>query len=773
MEICRYMVLAAGITLTISCGNKQNWTEISKGQYNLVVQEGGATLGYSPSSGIELLYEDGFAFKDHNRNGNLDIYEDWRQSARKRAENLASCMTIDEIAGLMLYSEHQAVPTDDSGYWASTYEGKSLSESGLPHSALTDRQKDFLKNDNLRAILVVRVESPAIAAEWNNNLQCFCEGLGKGIPVNISSDPRNEAEAWAEFNAGSGGDISLWPCQLGLAATFDPETVRQFGEIASREYRAMGIATALSPQADLGTEPRWLRFYGTFGESPELATDMIKAYIDGFQTSTGETEICDGWGYCSVNTMVKHWPGGGTGESGRDAHYSFGKYSVYPGNNFNQQLDPFIKGAFNLEGGTGMASAVMPYYTISYGIDPSGRNVGNSYSRYIVNDLLRNRYGYDGVVCTDWGVTHNYYDVNKAEGKCWGCENMTEAERHYEILKAGVDQFGGNNDAGPVLDAYRMWVEDAGEKSARERFEESAVRLLLNMFRTGLFENPYSDPEEADRIVGCPEFMDAGYKAQLKSVIMLKNRGRTLPQTGKKKIYFPMRHIAPEKGFFGQVTDGDYWEYPMDTIMVGEYYDITDKPDEADFAFVYISEPSGPYGYDEADVLSGGNGYIPVSLQYEDYTADYARKPSIAGGDPYENFTDRSYRGKTVRAYNKSDLKLVRDTKAVMGDRPVIVAVAALRPFVPAEIEPYADALLVGINVQHQAILDIISGNYEPQGLLPMQLPASMKTVEEQYEDMPFDMECYTDSEGNSYDFAFGMDWNGVIYDARVRKYAL
>ena len=315
-------MLAAALTV-ISCTN--HWQEIPMEGYILVKQSRGAELGYSPESGVSLLERDGFVFKDLNRNGEVDVYEDWRRSLSERAEDLAASLSIDEIAGLMLYSEHQAVPTDSAGYWSSTYNGVSLSRSGLPHSAVSDKQKQFLSEDNLRAVLMVRAESPRIAAEWNNNLQAFCEGIGHGVPVNISSDPRHEAEAFAEFNAGSGGKISQWPCQLGLAATFDPELVREFGRIASSEYRALGIATALSPQADLGTEPRWFRFYGTFGEDPALSRDMVKAYVDGFQTSEGKDRIEGAWGYESVNCMTKHWPGGGSGEAGRDAHYCFGK----------------------------------------------------------------------------------------------------------------------------------------------------------------------------------------------------------------------------------------------------------------------------------------------------------------------------------------------------------------------------------------------------------------------------------------------------------------
>ena len=184
---------------------------------------------------------------------------------------------------------------------------------------------------------------------------------------------------------------------MGLAATFSPELVEEFGKIASEEYRALGITTAFSPQIDLATEPRWSRFYGIFGESPRLDADMARAYIDGFQTSYDD-EIEDGWGYESVNAMVKLWPGGGPEEGGRDAHYSYGKYTVYPGANFEEHLFPFLEWAFKLKGKTKKAAALMPYYTVSYGIDPTGRNVGNGFSKYLIGDLLREKYHYDGVV---------------------------------------------------------------------------------------------------------------------------------------------------------------------------------------------------------------------------------------------------------------------------------------------------------------------------------------------------------------------------------------
>ena len=768
------LLLASIILATASCTG-QKWTETSTDDgFSIITQKKGRTLGYSPASGAGILEDKGYAFKDMNRNGALDPYEDWRLPAEVRAEDLARRISIEEIAGMMLYSSHQSVPSSGGMFGGATYGGKPFAQSGALSSDLSDAQKKFLTEDNLRAVLVTTVESPAVAARWNNNMQALVEGMGHGIPVNTSSDPRHETSATAEYNYGAGGEISHWPTSLGLAATFDPALVEEFGHIASQEYRALGITTALSPQIDLATEPRWTRFYGTFGESPELDTDMARAYVDGFQTSAGKDELADGWGYASVNAMVKHWPSGGPEEAGRDAHYNYGKYAVYPGGAFKTHLKPFTEGAFKLNGATGKASAVMPYYTISTGIDPSGKNVGNSFSKYIITDLLREKYGYDGVVCTDWNITYDNMGIDKFDGKCWGVEELTVAQRHYECLKAGIDQFGGNNDKNPVLEAYQMWVEEFGQESADRRFRESAKRILMNSFRTGLFENPYLDPEASQALVGKPEFMEKGYQAQLKSVVMVKNSGNVLPvkaSEAKQKVYVPKRYYPQLVNFFGMVTP-ERWEETFATELLEKYYEPVSDPAEADFAIVVIDAPTSGTGYSAEDVKKGGNGYIPISLQYSDYTAEHAREVSLAGGDRLEKSANRSYKGKSVKTVNKTDHETVVEIKKAMGDKPVITVVSTGKPFVP-EFEPYSDAILVSFGCQNQALLELISGAAQPSALLPMQLPADMKTVELQKEDVPYDMECYVDSDGNAYDFAFGLDWSGRINDERTAKYGI
>jgi beta-glucosidase len=765
-----FYLFIISLFINVSCSPK--WKEKTSGNLVTVNNEGRAKLQYHKESGVTLLVVDRYAFKDLNKNGILDPYEDWRLIAQDRAIDLASKMTINQIAGLMLYSKHQAIPASSQGFFKGTYDEKTLEESGANPSDLTDQQKKYLSNDNLRHVLITSVQSPKIAAEWNNKAQSFVEGIGLGIPINISSDPRHQSRADAEFNAGSGGEISMWPTTLGLAATFNPAIVENFGNIASKEYRALGITTALSPQIDLSTDPRWLRFNGTFGENPRLATDMTRAYIDGFQNSMKNTVITDGWGLESVNAMVKHWPGGGTGEAGRDAHYGMGKYAVYPGNQFEIQLTPFINGAFKLKGKTKMASAVMPYYSISYNQDTkNNENIGNAFNSYIIKDLLRTKYGYDGVICTDWGVTGDQGPLDVFfGGKPWGVEHLSVAERHYKVLTAGVDQFGGNNDPQPLIAAYKMGAEEIGEDAMRSRFEDSAVRLLKNIIRVGLFEDPYLDLEITSSTVGKPEFLAAGYDAQLKSVVLLKNQKNILPLPEKSTVYVPKRFTPAGRNFFGAPIP-EKLEYPVNMETMRKYFNISETPDIADFALVFIESPKSGNGYDKTDIKTNGTGYVPISLQYNDYIAVDARETSLAGGDPLENFSNRSYQGKSQKTQNISDMTMVNETSALMGDKPVIVLINTSNPMIFTEFESNVSGIVVHFGVQNQALLDIISGNSEPSGLLPFQMPSNMTTVELQNEDVPQDMECYVDSEGNKYDFGYGLNWDGIIIDERTKRY--
>lgn len=696
--------------------------------HRIFLQKYGPSLGYSSA---DIIRHGSLFFKDLNHNGGLDPYEDWRLSPEERAADLVSQLPPEYLSGLMTNGHTVNVPGVSSmSVSGITYNGKTYAESGAEASDICDQLREALVNFDTRQVLLAHSDGPQTIARWNNKVQALCESLPFGIPSCNSTDPRNEIKATDEYNAGSGGVCSQWPTPLGLAATFDTTVVESFAATVRREYLALGFHTALSPQADLASDPRWRRVPGTFGENPEMVKAMSSAYVHAMQPG--------------VNCIIKHWPGGGTGEGGRDAHLSIGKYGVFPGGRLKTHMD-----AFCLD-----ASGVMPYYTVSYGQDPSGENVGNSYSSYIIDTLLRKQYGYNGIVCTDWGITPDYNgDPLTTAGKCYGVESLTVGERILKALEAGVDEFGGSVKASQIMEAWQLWRARYGEASARERWERSARKILESMIRSGLLENPYVDPANAENVLSDPEAAAKGEEAQRRSIVMLKNHALPVPEGAK--VYVPLRQVPGVYSMTGRLKRAPYVGYSVDTAVVSRHYTIVSDPSEADFALVAITEPEGGIGYKDGQ-------YMPISLQYSPYTASHAREVSIAGGDPAEKSPNRSYRSRHIEVENATDLALVRDTKASMGEKPVVVLLSATRPVV-MEFEPWADAVLVAFGVRSKAFLEIVSGEFEPAGRLPMQFPADMDTVEQQCEDVSQDMECWKDADGNTYDFGFGLNWKGKI----------
>lgn len=718
--------------------------------YVTVQNPNGPELGMAR---LNVKEADGLAFKNLSGCRELLPYEDWRLSPEKRAADLAKRLDIQDIAGLMLWSPHQMVPFRPGMPFKGHYGGGDF-RPGMAPDTLTDEQKGFLVQEKLRNILLVQTESADTAARWNNRLQALAERQKWGIPVCISSDPRHSAgKKGAEFS-GTGKEVSRWPEGLGMAATFDPELMEEFAKVIAKEYRALGISQALGPQIDLCTDPRWMRLEDTMGGQVDMVTKFARAYCDGLQTTEGTP---DGWGKDSVAAMVKHWPGGGTGEAGRDAHYAYGKFAVYPGGNAEAHSKPFTEGAFNLAGPTLKAAAVMPYYTISWEMDQqTGENVGNSYSKYIIDQMLRKDAGFDGIVCTDWGITGDPSpDVGAFGSRCFGVENLTVAQRHLRLMENGVDMFGGNSRRQPIEEAYAIGCEQSGEEVMRERMERSAQRILTLMIRLGLFENPYLEPAESAAIVGCPEYVQAGLDAQKRSVILLKNQDGLLPLKKGTKIYVPGRHYETHMAFFRIPIPAS--DFPALTEKDTEgYFELVDSPDKADAAVVFLESPLCDC-YDPEDVKKGGNGYRPITLQYRPYKADTAREHSIASGDFREPFGDRSYKGKENTPYNASDLDNFLKTREAMGHKPVFAVLHIHNPSVVSEFEPLADGILAHFGVENKVLMEILSGNAAPGGRLPLDLPANMETVETHCEDLFGDYDVYTDSCGSRYGYGFGL----------------
>lgn len=739
--------------------------------FNIVENVGGKTLGYYPGSGVKLIEKDGFAFKDLAKTGELLPYEDWRLSYEERAKDLASRLSTQQVAGLMCFSAHQLYVEKD----------------------VNEEQKAFLAK-HLRSILntcgVTGVPNE-IQISWANAMQKYVEGIDFGIPCYIASDPRN------------GNGTSDWPGNLGLAATFDPEMAKTAAKSISKELRDLGVACFLAPQVDISSDPRWFRNNGTFGEDPALSRDMVREFCDGLQSTYGPNGEDLGWGNESVTAMVKHWTGEGASEGGREAHVAGGKYAVYPNGNFEALMIPFVDGAFKLNGKTGSAAAVMSSYTAAWSDDGSlGEIVGSGFSEYKIKKLLRTRYGFSGPVCTDWMVLNEKEKKHRGWGEHIENPEVEAGERAFLAIMAGVDQMGGCSNPQVLMDAYYFGCEKVGKEVMDKAFAVSAQRLLVGYFMTGLFENPYVDEDAAMTDVNSADKQEAALKAQIKAVVMLKNEnGAIKPNSKRMKVYIPaLLEEAHEESDHvrGNVIKEDVVVYPISIEVAEKYLDvITDQVDGAvitrlseeeirdcDLIMIPAKEPGNSF---PQDGRNKDNEFIPLTRQYRPYVADgpYVRKVAIANDIlPDGTKENRSYFGRKAITTNEQQLDQILEMgrKAKKLGIPSVVTMFTGKPMCFHEFEPYVDGIVAtfcgaslygGATTSSEALVRVIAGIDEPSGLLPMQMPKDMDDVERQSEDTPRDMMCYTDTIGHKYDFAYGMNYAGVINDQRVKTYAV
>lgn len=449
-------------------------------------------LYFSQFENVQTIYKDDYLFRDLNKNQQLDIYEDARVSIELRVNDVLSKMTIEEKVGLMFHPPFTVNPGIGMRIYEILIRGNQFTES-------------HIIKKNINHFNLYGNPDPVKLAKRINQLQNYAARSRLGIPLTISSDPIHEVERGGGIASFSVQGFSKWPSQLGLAATRDVELVKKFADIARQEYLAVGIRTALHPMADLATDPRWARNFGTFGSDSKLSTSLTLAYMDGFQGENINSQ--------SVLTMVKHFPGGGPQENGLDAHLMSGENQVYPGKMFDYHLEPFIEAINN------NLKVIMPYYGIA--VDQSNENIAIGFNRYLLNDLLREKLNYDGVICSDWGII---------TGRHWGVTNLTIPERYIKAINAGVDQFGGEMHPEIVVQLVKE------NKIDESRIDRSARRILKNKFELGLFDDPFVDIESVDKLINTEITRKLALDAQRKSVVMLKN-SNLLPLTEETKIY--------------------------------------------------------------------------------------------------------------------------------------------------------------------------------------------------------------------------------------------
>ncbi len=454
-----------------------------------------------------VLTRRGIEFRDLNKNGSIDIYEDWQRPVEERIQDLVNQMTLEEKAGTLFVTMIGSTP--DGEPMETPVISTDLMTFGL--SFYLPSNSELIARKKLNSFNILTSADAPLMAKYNNTIQKMAERTRLGIPITIATDPRHGTES----NIGAAiytPAFSQWPSSLGLAATRDTALVREFGDIARQEYLSVGIRLALHPMADLATEPRWARVNGTFGEDADLASKMTRAYVLGFQGDSLNTK--------SVACMTKHFSGGGPQKDGEDAHFAYGNEQVYPGNNFDYHVKPFIDGALPAR-----TAQIMPYYGIP--VDQTSEHVAFGFNKEIITGLLRDSLQFEGVVCTDWNIIT---DSKVSDARAWGVEDLSIKERVKKVIDAGCDQFGGES----IPEVIVELVQEG--KITIERLDTSVKRVLRDKFKLGLFDDPYVNEKAAGIIAGNSGFREKGKKAQAKSSILLKNKG-VLPLKEGTKMY--------------------------------------------------------------------------------------------------------------------------------------------------------------------------------------------------------------------------------------------
>jgi beta-glucosidase len=621
------------------------------------------------SRALELLEVDGFQFKDLNKNDVLDNYEDWRLTTDERVADLLSQMTLEEKVGFMLIStinmagsSMRPVPgaprqkiTSYLSEEETVMDQNFFTRKPLPIPVLFISGTTKGVNERHLRHFIIRANTDAkTMAEWSNKLQALTESTRLGIPAILASNPRNHITNDYAIGIGLGKTVfSKWPGTLGLAAMRDLELTREFAESAAKEWVAVGIRKGYQYMADLATEPRWARTEGTFGEHGELAANMVREITLGFQ---GEK-----LGNHSVALTTKHFPGGGPQVDGQDPHFDWGKDQHYPGGMFEYHLKPFIAA---IDAGT---SAIMPYYAKP--INTEHEEVAFAYNRGILNDLLRGKLGFKGIINSDTGPIFMMP---------WGVEDLSVYERYQKALEAGIDLFSGIADPEPLLETINKGLV------TEARIDESVARLLTEKFELGIFENPYVDEKAADSIAGNEKIQERANLAFRKSIVLLRNESSLLPLKPGTKVYFENYMVARGS------------DNPHNVI-------IPEKPGW-DVEFVNSAE--------EADV---------VILWLN------PKSPGLFGSRGAEINIELSN--------NNIDVEYVNQLKA---KKPSVIAINFSNPWVIKEIDTGdANTILATFGTTFDALLDVVSGKFNPTGRMPFSIPASHELVENNQSDVP------------------------------------
>lgn len=674
--------------------------------------ENGPTIGVTTCG---VIVKDGLFFKDMDNDGVLSPYEDWRLDNETRAKDMVAHLPLKQQAGLVLntlwntpMSMTREGAKDENGNIVPSKVFKRYDPSEpIPKGILPGLDNRVDDGQVLEQKLTagvyrgeMRAEAGMAALYHNLGTQYVeyeaCQG-GVAIPYSLHTNP---------INIG-------YPDFLGMGAAcmgdgnFD--MVYQMAETDRKMMSACGLNIMYGPQVDVSTDPRWPRNSGTYGERPEITAGITRELVRGYQD--GEDGLKKG----SIVLTVKHFPGDGPAENGFEPHLPIGQWRLYPteGSMEKYHLPPF-QAAFDMK-----ASAIMPDYS-RVGTDGRSKpqyyrgKLTSTYSKELITDLARDTMGFTGYVNSDSGITTT---------QIYGVENLSVPERYAKAISAGTDVIGGNYDAENIVKA----VEEGYLPKAD--LDRANYRRLLAMFQQGRVDNPYLDPDEADR-VRAENFegaKKAAYKACQKEVVLAKNHGGALPMVKGKKVFIAVFSGEDAGAALAQMMgagvagedNNEKLRTQLAELLKAKGYEIVDTPEECDYAYLHVWPKQNNIVFIQRSmpVLELVDGLMHEEREVNKSQKKTGNKISIS----------------TLRGVGQ--IPGIAETVHAHGGK-VIATCVVCNPWILDKLEPYCDGLTFQYTVSPVAMgnalgaqMDVLSGEYNPTGKMSLTMVSSPEVI--------------------------------------------
>jgi beta-glucosidase len=609
------------------------------------------------------------------------LYQDANQPVEARVKDLLAQMTLEEKVGQMTQVNITRLMGD------SEWVRGPLDEAWLRRILVDAHVGSLLSGGGMAPV----PNTPGSWAEMTNALQRYAVDNSRlGIPIIYGID--------AVHGHNNVVGATIYPHNLGLAATRNPDLVQQIAVKTAQDMLATGIHWNFAPSADIGRDIRWGRFYETFGEDPLLASEMVAAGVRGLQENG------------QVAATVKHFTGYGEADTGIDRS---------PALIDLRSLRQLHLPAFKAGLGAG-AKAVMPN-------SGSVNGVPVHTSAYLLTDVLRGELGFEGVVISDWNDINKLVDVHKVAATFKDAVAMS--------INAGVDMYMVPHDAQGFTTTL---LELVGEgRVSQERIDEAVRRILTLKFELGLFEDPYVDVEQASSII--EEERTLAKQAALESITLLKNHDNVLP-------------FSPEvQNILVVGPSADSLKHQMGGWTIGWQGIESNAEMPPGVTVVEGLESLAPEGttINYLDNYRDGEAVMEAATNADVIVV-------IVGEEPYAEGEGRGIT--TNLAFAEDQLELLRTVSEI--EKPMVVVLMSGRPLmIPSDIERAMDAFIMAYlpgSEGGSAVADVLFGNYNPSGKLPFTWPKEIGQIPLTYDALPH---AKLDSSQPLYPFGSGLSY--------------